>query len=235
VSRFKGYIKGAWTLLAGAALAASFMPAASAAVLVSLGLQQGGGIVLENFGIGSASFTGSFGTYTFNNLSGTAAPFTSNILDSTSLNTTASGGTLNVYVTAQGITSNVGFTSFLSSFTENTLPVGFTVTETTFLDTANGLFTTSTTAPATTIQLGSASLTGLSALSQLALVDVGLGPFSVTEMFVLSAPDTGGSAQSSIHVSAVPEPSTWAMMILGFMGVGFMAYRRKGKLRFRLA
>jgi PEP-CTERM motif len=27
--------------------------------------------------------------------------------------------------------------------------------------------------------------------------------------------------------SAVPEPSTWAMMILGFFGVGFMAYRRK--------
>jgi hypothetical protein len=27
--------------------------------------------------------------------------------------------------------------------------------------------------------------------------------------------------------TAVPEPSTWAMMILGFFGVGFMAYRRK--------
>jgi hypothetical protein len=26
---------------------------------------------------------------------------------------------------------------------------------------------------------------------------------------------------------AVPEPSTWAMMLLGFAGVGFMAYRRK--------
>jgi hypothetical protein len=26
---------------------------------------------------------------------------------------------------------------------------------------------------------------------------------------------------------AVPEPSTWAMMILGFLGVGFMAYRRE--------
>jgi PEP-CTERM motif-containing protein len=25
----------------------------------------------------------------------------------------------------------------------------------------------------------------------------------------------------------VPEPSTWAMMILGFAGVGFMAYRRR--------
>jgi hypothetical protein len=29
--------------------------------------------------------------------------------------------------------------------------------------------------------------------------------------------------------AAVPEPSTWAMMILGFAGVGFMAYRRKAK------
>ena len=27
--------------------------------------------------------------------------------------------------------------------------------------------------------------------------------------------------------SAVPEPSTWAMMILGFAGIGFMAYRQK--------
>jgi len=31
----------------------------------------------------------------------------------------------------------------------------------------------------------------------------------------------------------VPEPSTWAMMIVGFCGVGFMPYRRKnGTLRF---
>lgn len=29
------------------------------------------------------------------------------------------------------------------------------------------------------------------------------------------------------EIAAVPEPSTWAMMILGFAGVGFMAYRRK--------
>jgi hypothetical protein len=37
------------------------------------------------------------------------------------------------------------------------------------------------------------------------------------------------------YVAAVPEPSTWAMMILGFMGVGFMAYRRKNKHSFRFA
>jgi hypothetical protein len=29
--------------------------------------------------------------------------------------------------------------------------------------------------------------------------------------------------------SAVLEPSTWAMMLLGFAGIGFMAYRRKSK------
>ena len=28
-------------------------------------------------------------------------------------------------------------------------------------------------------------------------------------------------------ISAVPEPSTWAMLILGFVGVGFVASRRK--------
>jgi hypothetical protein len=28
-------------------------------------------------------------------------------------------------------------------------------------------------------------------------------------------------------IGAVPEPSTWAMMILGFAGVGFMTYRRR--------
>jgi hypothetical protein len=29
--------------------------------------------------------------------------------------------------------------------------------------------------------------------------------------------------------AAVPEPSTWAMMILGFAGLGYVAYRRQKK------
>jgi hypothetical protein len=40
---------------------------------------------------------------------------------------------------------------------------------------------------------------------------------------------TNNVATSYTVSSAVPEPSTWAMMILGFAGVGFMAYRRKSK------
>jgi hypothetical protein len=40
-------------------------------------------------------------------------------------------------------------------------------------------------------------------------------------------------SQNSFEVdniqAGIPEPSTWAMTILGFAGVGFMAYRRKSK------
>ncbi len=42
----------------------------------------------------------------------------------------------------------------------------------------------------------------------------------------------GGSTGAIGAVAAVPEPSTWAMMILGFVGLGFMAYRKNA---FRLA
>ena len=38
-------------------------------------------------------------------------------------------------------------------------------------------------------------------------------------------PNTAIDASAAI-ASAVPEPTTWAMMILGFLGVGLMAYRR---------
>jgi hypothetical protein len=37
----------------------------------------------------------------------------------------------------------------------------------------------------------------------------------------------GGEIRGFLH--AVPEPSTWAMLLIGFAGVGFMAYRRKAK------
>lgn len=42
----------------------------------------------------------------------------------------------------------------------------------------------------------------------------------------------------NVTVAAVPEPATWGMMILGFLGLGFMGYRRSsksGNASFRLA
>jgi hypothetical protein len=46
-------------------------------------------------------------------------------------------------------------------------------------------------------------------------------------------PGTDGGSSNNVggvwivEVPAVPEPSTWAMLLIGFAGIGFMAYRRK--------
>ena len=68
---------------------------------------------------------------------------------------------------------------------------------------------------------------------------VGTGVFAVNQFSNIST--TGGllSFDASIvgtipsdviFSSSVPEPSTWATMLIGFAGLGFMAYRRKSKL-----
>ena len=44
-----------------------------------------------------------------------------------------------------------------------------------------------------------------------------------------------GNLLDNVSVSAIPEPSTWAMMIVGFFGLGFVAYRRKTASAFRFA
>jgi hypothetical protein len=53
---------------------------------------------------------------------------------------------------------------------------------------------------------------------------------------ILTFMDTRGGFNAGIYLddvsvevvtAAVPEPSTWAMMVLGFTGVGFMTYRRR--------
>jgi hypothetical protein len=71
----------------------------------------------------------------------------------------------------------------------------------------------------------------------------GFGPAGFSEVILGNTP---GSKQNAFEfdnvaavvtnmTAAVPEASTWAMMILGFVGVGFTAYRRKGRgLPFRL-
>ena len=49
---------------------------------------------------------------------------------------------------------------------------------------------------------------------------------------------TFGPTTLTDEVAAVPEPSTWAMMMLGFAGVGLLSYRRSrrnGGLNLRFA
>jgi PEP-CTERM motif len=39
----------------------------------------------------------------------------------------------------------------------------------------------------------------------------------------------GGNLSTTPVVAAIPEPATWAMTLIGFAGVGFMAYRRRNQ------
>jgi hypothetical protein len=71
------------------------------------------------------------------------------------------------------------------------------------------------------------------------------GPYNIYQNFTVSVVGTGSDALvfttandpnftylddvSLTPASSVLEPSTWAMMILGFAGIGLMAYRRKSK------
>jgi hypothetical protein len=46
---------------------------------------------------------------------------------------------------------------------------------------------------------------------------------------------SGYSGLDDVSVTAVPEPATWAMMLLGFAAVGFVTYRRNHRAAARLA
>ncbi len=63
---------------------------------------------------------------------------------------------------------------------------------------------------------------------------VTVNPFSLTIGAQITN-RTAGTTTGDLNIAAVPEPSTWAMMILGFAGVGFMAYRRKNKMALDVA
>jgi hypothetical protein len=52
---------------------------------------------------------------------------------------------------------------------------------------------------------------------------LGLTPGTYTWIWGSDSPDQ----RFTIDVASVPEPSTWAMMILGFCGLGYMACRRR--------
>jgi hypothetical protein len=55
------------------------------------------------------------------------------------------------------------------------------------------------------------------------------GSYSIYNIF---NPQGAGTIDITDVAAPVPEPSTWAMTILGFCGLGFTAYRKKSPLRF---
>jgi hypothetical protein len=195
-------------------------------ISVGLASSAGGPITTEVSAAsgGIATWTGGLGAFTINAVSAIGG-VPEGTFDSNSLDVTTSGtGTLYVYVTDQGVSdpSVAGAESFISSFTENSLSPGLTVTETTYIDTSNGVFTTPTelssytfggpiTTPLGVSLSGSASLTG--------------NPYSLTEVYAISS-DGSGVANSTIDVAAAPEPSSFSLLALVLLS-GLLVMRKR--------
>jgi len=205
-------------LAAGALAVAALAGASPAGATIYIGVQtssfNGGAVTQVASGASTAAVSGaSYGVFTVNNISGTVGVypdlFNSNALDQIS---SEGAGVLHVFITETGITNPAGVTSLVSSLTSNTLTNGWTVTESTFYDAANGIFTTVS-------PLANQLFTAIGTSVQSDAATLGPNAYSVTEEFTINAPGAG-TANSTIDVAAVPEPGTWLLMILGVFGVG---------------
>jgi hypothetical protein len=204
---------------------------ASAATLVSIGLQEAGvnsgNITTEATGTSSAGFVGTYGDFQVN-ASGVGNGNPVNLL-SNAISVVGDGfaGVLNVYVTLTGVTGPLSTTQgFLSSFTQNLLSAGWTVTEMTELSSANAtyagtllasqLFTSSN-------QTAMSNNTG----------NTGAGPlYSVTDVYTITSDGNGGT-NDTIDLQATPIPGTLPLFASGL--AGFWAWSRKRKVTAKLS
>ena len=138
------------------------------------------------------------------------------------INQTAGGShQLIIHIGAQGLSGPNALTNWLSTFSVSQLTTGWSVQEQTFI---NGVLLADT-----GVMLAAASL---SAFTGAAAVG---GLFNAEVTYIINSVGIGNFlggidvSVADIAVAAVPEPATWSMMILGFAGIGFMAYRRSRK------
>ena len=203
--------------------------AAAGAQTIEIGVGPAGSIMTLASGDPSVSATGPG-----NQFQATAVDFSSGA-DLGSTNTTISvlaspGQTISIWVTETDV--NLGPTpqklAFLSGLTQNQLPEGATVTETTWFDASNTAYGTGT-------QLATATFTSIGTNAPVTTVVDALAPYSITEEYdVTFSLPSAPSALSTISLTTategpipiIPETSTWIMMAIGFAGLGYAGYGR---------
>ncbi|HWY81605.1 MAG TPA: PEP-CTERM sorting domain-containing protein [Roseiarcus sp.] len=196
----------------------------SATISIGTGL-NGGAITTQATGAtpGPVTFDGPVGAYNINAVD--AVDLTTTSLNSNAQDATSTGtlDVLDIYVSVSDITGLSGLKSALSGLTVNFLTPGWTVTESTFEDNTNTVFGMANLLTTHTFTSGPDTFSGV------ASVDV-TSPFSVTELYRVSSGGVSGAANDTIDLSAaIAEPSTWAMLGLGFAGMGLLGLTRRRK------
>jgi PEP-CTERM motif len=154
-------------------------------------------------------------------------PLTSGSLSTDTIDVNSSAaGTLIIWVTETGLTSPLGEVKFTSGLTSNLLEGAISsVVLSTFVSPTDGV------SPPNGTPLDTATFTGLGTETLSTVDNPGVGPYSLQEVFMIHATGAGDTNLSiDLTSSVIPEPSTWAMMLLGFGGLGIAGYRRRGAL-----
>jgi hypothetical protein len=206
----------------------ALLPLAGAhAGVISIGLQQtgvnSGNITTVGSGVGAAGAGPiTYGTFQLNLMAAQdQAVLTGNsILNSQTLNiSTASGGTLNVFVTSTGLNAVGGQIGFDSSFAVNSVVGPLTITEST-------AWCSGSVAYCQTTRLSSHSFSGIGTNGPNFTAATPAGPYTVTEEFSIAATGAGND-YLSIDLTAVPEPGSIAMLGVGMLGIGMVAARKR--------
>jgi hypothetical protein len=192
---------------AAAAVGLTLVLAQSAkATTVSIGYSFNGGALVTPGDLDpsaeGALVSFSVGGFTINTVTGTGIPGATppTLLTTSATNIQSSGvGTLDIYITSQGNLSPLGTLGFLSGFTSNAQGGGgLTVSESTWLDPANGLFSLIT-------QIGAAAFPPLvGAFTDVGFASTGDGPYSLTAWYHIEA--SGAQTSTATITIAVPGP-----------------------------
>ena len=219
------------TLLAIAASGLAIAAANPASAGIFIGVSVNGGPVAQvasDSGTGSANYNTTTGGFYFNT-NGTGAPILlqPNLLTQSVniLQAGGAGGTLSIYITQTDLNSFNGFLA--STFTSNMITNASAVL-TTYFSASNALFGGT--------MLQSASFGNIGAFGGVNPLALSL-PWSQTARYDITfGPGAGNFNGTANMTTAVPEPATWAMMLFGFVGLGYTVRRRpKVSTRVRFA